>query len=688
MKKVGFAWLLAGVVMAQLCGSNVALASSAVSPATLATDLGHVGQPYNAPLTFMPGATWRVVAGELPPGLSVSSGAVAGVPTQPGSYTFTVLATSGTASAQRMYSIFISPDTAYDTRVDAVMQDHITHPWPPLSGSTYAIGALNLALAELWLNTNLADADSKLAQVKISDIAQDPSGMCRGNLWLSYLLRPYLLFGPGSSFFPNRMSQTAANNLVAQMSTWAKSCSLLSLNDGAWTIHDSENHDAQSKAIDLLAAQTFMNLPGYSGLTYSDGSTVAQQYAAWDKHWNDYFDERAKRGFFIETGSATYVGYTIQAILEIYQFAQDPLLRQKAGMILDLTFAEAAQQSLGNVAGGPESRSYPPNYDATNDPVTDFADLLYGGPLAHGNHITALATSGYYPPAVVRALHDDPAGRGSFDSTVRRPGVGPSGWDNMDWNVDPNQSVVDYTYTTPDYVMGTAELQPGMSHIGPSNQNRWSGIIFNATPSDRVYPQAAPSSVDKEQDAFWAVQRQNVLITSKNGITDQPTLVYFPSTLDVLQESNGWLFVQEGSAYLAVRPIGGYTWLTGAKNQDSNIDNRFIRLNSVSAPIIFDAGRTADFTSLAAFEAKIKSNPLTDASGVLTYTGSTGTKLTFAGGTTPLVNGVPINWEPTNVFNSIHLRSIWLSGKFTVSEGALTATYDFSNSANPVKTAS
>ena len=111
-----------------------------------------------------------------------------------------------------------------------------------------------------------------------------------------------------------------------------------------WSIYDSENHDAQAESFYFLAAQIFKHRPGYgTKVYYADHSTVAQQYKAWHDHWSNYFDERAKRGLFIEKGSPIYQGYTLEAILNIYNFADDPVLRQKAGMVLDLDFADYAQ---------------------------------------------------------------------------------------------------------------------------------------------------------------------------------------------------------------------------------------------------------------------------------------------------------------------------------------------------------
>src|SRR5439155_11545548 len=189
--------------------------------------------------------------------------------------------------------------------------------------------------------------------------------------------------------------------------------------------------------------------------------------------------------------------------------------------------------------------------------------------------------------------------------------------------------------------LGTAELKPGDTHIGPSNQNRWQGIIFNTTSDARVYPQAAPTSVEKTKDAFFSVQKKNVLITRKNGYADQPTLVYFPASLDTIDEQSGWLFVQEGRAYLAVRPVGmGYTWLDPAKNKATAIDSRFIKLANAGAPTIFEAATVDQYATFDAFKSDILNNARTYAGGVLNYTASNGTTFTFSSSaTTPLVNG-------------------------------------------------
>src|SRR5262249_42308385 len=156
----------------------------------------------------------------------------------------------------------------------------------------------------------------------------------------------------------------------------------------------------------------------------------------------------------------------------------------------------------------------------------------------------------------------------------------------------------------------------------------------------------------------------NAMLTRKNGLTTQPTLIYFPNTLTQLDEQAGWLFAQDGSAYLAVRPASGtYHWLTTAKNQATDINNRFIQLSDVSSPMIFEAAQAGQYSSFNAFKLKIASNSRSYVNGVLNYTASNGTKLTlYDNSTTPMINGTPINFLPTNMMSSPFIHSVYGSG--------------------------
>jgi hypothetical protein len=79
---------------------------------------GTVSVAYSQQLAATGGSgtyTWSIANGGLPPGLSLSSGKIAGTPTTAGQYTFTVRVSDGTTSAQRQLSIIIGSAVAIAT---------------------------------------------------------------------------------------------------------------------------------------------------------------------------------------------------------------------------------------------------------------------------------------------------------------------------------------------------------------------------------------------------------------------------------------------------------------------------------------------------------------------------------------------------------------------------------------------
>jgi hypothetical protein len=83
--------------------ASMSITTASAPPAT-------VGAAYSSGLTAQGGGptTWSVVAGQLPPGLTLASnGAISGTPTTAGTYAFTVRATDGASSATRELTIVV-----------------------------------------------------------------------------------------------------------------------------------------------------------------------------------------------------------------------------------------------------------------------------------------------------------------------------------------------------------------------------------------------------------------------------------------------------------------------------------------------------------------------------------------------------------------------------------------------------
>lgn len=90
--------------------SVAAIFAAPVTIAGLTRDAGVMGAPYADTLRGSGGVTrWRLTSGALPPGLALDSttGALSGVPTQAGTFVFTVEASSPYTSAARPFTIVI-----------------------------------------------------------------------------------------------------------------------------------------------------------------------------------------------------------------------------------------------------------------------------------------------------------------------------------------------------------------------------------------------------------------------------------------------------------------------------------------------------------------------------------------------------------------------------------------------------
>lgn len=176
----------------------------------------------------------------------------------------------------------------------------------------------------------------------------------------------------------------------------------------------TENHQILFHSCEVLAGQLFGDavLPnsGQTGRWHADhGAELAHRW----------LDQRARFGFS-EWLSNCYFEEDLLALLNLYDFAADPELRQRAGRAVDLLLFELALHSLGGVMGSTHGRTYAAWIKGGRTaPTTAIAWLVFGqGDLHLGEglyHIgtnlalIGLATSDYRPPPIVVAIaHDEP----------------------------------------------------------------------------------------------------------------------------------------------------------------------------------------------------------------------------------------------------------------------------------------
>lgn len=570
------------------------------------------------------------------------------------------------------------------------------------SKSADSIGWVRYGMPSLILGKRVAEINQFFESDKFVWTTNPKFGF---SLFSVSYMRMYGLMNQRTGPMKGPLSQKAIENFEKHMWAAAKANSKLSeAKRNVWDMEGSENHHISSKTCDLLAAQFLRNIPAYANQKYDDGSTLAEQYETRRAYFLKWFDERAKRGQFVEAGSPSYQGDSINALSNLRDFAEDPVLRKKAEMYLDLAYAVMAEETLLTTRGGPKSR-VKVGHEYDGGLCYRGYDLLFNAPgrtyvpLGEGG----LATSNYYPPPAIVNLAKDTKTRGSYVFATRWPGPVAEGKgkstddpDGILWRtLDPEHSVLRYGFATPNYVIGSAGLDAKWLDDA-SMGFRWQGIVFDGDPLARIGFEVKPANTNDWHgfNPFFSVQDRNLLVTQKwvpvppNPRSALPAYlrVYFSPTLDAVQEDGDWIFAKDGGAFAAIKVVaGGYQWTPAWKHASSiTKDNKaFITLNAENAPVILIANQAADYQNdFEAFKASVKAQPIRYMDGVLHFA-----TITFYGPLQPgQVAGQTVNHAPSRGYDSPFIRSDWNSGLIYIRKGNDTEILDFRDSNNPLKT--
>ena len=617
--------------------------------------------------------------------------------------------------------------------------------------------------AKLWLNQQVEEVNAELLRFFSS---KDPQ--IRETYWsltlTPLLCRFYFTFGSQSDRLPDRITPQVEKALLELI--WDRTVhknNIYIARQSTWWMHGSENHDMNARVSSILASQIFMHQRDYANRIYpnhgggggsaywghkrpdggtyygregrannSDGKeyTAKDHYEAWVKSFMEYFAERARKGFFVEMASSVYMKYTMSFVHDLYNHIEDPDLKKQTKMFLDLYWADWAQDQLAGMRGGAKTR------DKKFDGMYSRCQFLLGGPGAVWSTGMGHLLSDYQLPRTVIRLALDRHGLGSFAFLSRRPGEEPNRWPRPYGNeravmCDTESRFLRYSWVTPDYILGTQMDHPGAIHCHLSIPNRSQGMSFSTSPHARVFPRPVEVTdtnkwkmVPRCRYMYRSAQHENVLVTQQSRRWFQVHPEWFPATdnhnktfgiyfgkdLDGIVEKDGWIFVEEGNAYLAVKVILGEGSSEGKAllphereissdglyarilpdAYDWNDDHTIIKLKDMFSPMIFEAARRADYPTLADFQKRILKNArqslklhntVVPGWHIVTYTGcgSNAQEIYFnaTNSEMPMIGGEYIDYSYAQVFDSPYLQSTYNSGIVRIGPADDRITLDF-----------
>lgn len=595
-----------------------------------------------------------------------------------------------------------------DAYLAAVLADPL--PTPPEGkgdayAPVYAMAALYTGRDLPGGNNRLLDAWERLAG---PDKQMTPEEAGHAKWHMRGLLRVYYLFHDKSDFFPGRLEPAVQAKMEALFFKYGccKSTVQRAQSSNVWHIQGSENHDMMDLSNAYLALQAVHTQPAYLDTTLPDGHTPQEHVAAWAHYYAQYALERAKNGLFVEI-SPTYGKWFVGELVNMVDFAQDPLVKKRMEMLLHLVWADWSIDQLNGVRGGGKTRCYQGGYSQNGggDSWDRMGRVLFGiEPWAWNSHgglsTLSLLTSRYELPDVVYDIAFNKGNVEPFVYQSTRPGKvlpSPKGV----YVMDPEASgIVRYSYCTPESIMGSWMVDTRTDYAAINTQNRWQGVIFATGPRARVFPQSVGLGNRKTYEQHVAVQHRNVMLVANHPKARQTghMRVYFPGEFrERLIEKDGWVILNEGGAWLGVRILDGNAG-DGGKNYEfrgPDISKETIKETSRHDSDCAWLWPKADKPPVALVTSRVEAHPTLDdvlaylagheysvADGHVSYAfvDDLGAKTRLeVGGTLPVprVNGKPVNLYPEKVFGSPYMTSAQGSGVVTVAKGDRTLVLDF-----------
>lgn len=489
-------------------------------------------------------------------------------------------------------------------------------------------------------------------------------------------------------------------------------------------IHGSENHELMRYSNLLLAAQALKNLEQYRKRELPDGLTVGDYYTAWNRYYREYPLARARYGDMAEIFSM-YCVYSLPELFNLFDYAEDPVIRQRMKMLLDLIWADWAIAQINGIRGGAKTRVY-------QDPEQpDGREMERGGKDARWKYLSqivfarenwwwqhplhrnsshriqgatrVLASSGYRLPGIIREIADDREGLGEFTYIARRPAKQrPLAPEEIPVWYDPYYSydtldtrMLSYEFCTPDFVMGSLIIDPTLplvpSHLhytkekegnregypALSTQNRYNSIIFPTESTARVLPQCIATGGRVTYGQQQAVQHRNIMVVQRDqkAVNTGDMRIFFSQGMkERLVDTASWLFLEEGKAFIAIKAFSSED---GISSCGFSWDNEyFIRLDDRQAPVVFVLGLKARTGSLESFmERVLDHRSQLESNGRFTFSAedTEGERVSLSlylyGDGIPEVNGSPVDLCPGLIYDSPYLTSVHGSGIIGIRKG-------------------
>ncbi len=471
---------------------------------------------------------------------------------------------------------------------------------------------------------------------------------------------------------------------------------------------DTENHWVMYYTGIYLAAQTW---PREAGEEWFNGKSSEENFREaneWLNHWITLSTTIGQGEF----DSPTYMPVFLTPMLLLYDFAADPAMRTRAGMMCDLLLADFAAENLRGNYGGGHSRDYPEDIINPLIAQTTRVSWLYFGEPAReiwedpafaprvraSWEVVFAALSRYRVPEMIVRMATDRSAAYVHKERKRVRNV-------IRFGDELNPPVYKYTYMTADYVLGSLQggiLQPFQQHtwdityvsdkpyntiftVHPSYSSRELGMFFpeelNVLAQDVDRYKLVYTNPDKWNSSSpyeETFQHRNALIILYNiapGAQHPHIDAFFPGTLDDRTvDSTGWIFCRGGHTAVAFWPLKPYEWIPEGKNWR-------LRSHDLKNGAVVEVASAPSMETYKQFVRRMRHRRVEtqgfDSTMTVSYRSMAGDVMTFTYGGARRLNGRDIDLSKTLLYDGPFMTAEVGSGVIELHIGGQTRVLDF-----------
>lgn len=488
---------------------------------------------------------------------------------------------------------------------------------------------------------------------------------------------------------------------------------------------DTENHWAMYYTSLYLMTELYPDGPEsswFNGKSSAENNAEARSYLL---HWMDIATTIGQGEF----NPTHYIGEYAIPMLYLASWAQDPEMRIRGQMKLDWLMADLAENTLNGVLRGPNART-----DDTSVVqrwlalATYFSWQMFGNtapPPGYGGFgiFFAAAAENYVLPEVIHQIAVDRSTsfvQRDLKRTRRRwryseelmPLVYKTNYMTRDYAVgstqggmvtDPIQAHVwDVTWAVPD----PRGVHNTMFSAHPYSSGKVMQMYFTELPDhmiEALSSQGKPSydvpdkilGSSPFEQVFQDLDTVIALYDIPEGTRFPRVNGFFSKDLTSLTvDPSGWIFAKGGNTFLAYRPLAEYEWQPrlGYKQLPSTSGYKWERVDlgekgdkllvspHLKNGTIVQAASASEFASFEAFQTAMRALPLEfqmDPVPSVRMTTLRGKKISFAYGSTPVVDGVAVDYSKWKLFEGPYLNAERGSRRLAITHGRLQRVLDF-----------